>query len=188
MPCEIAPKLKGEEGRHLRVWKHNYLGHVSSYDLNYADFSRNKELDSSNNHITCGWVAVSDQKNGLLVAQTVDTLTSQAFCPIRTRVEGKGDVIFLNPFGSYYGKQLRYDTGHTGLGRILGIAMSDHLDPYAPSYNGKVQEFTIMIAPYAGDEPPVDVQNDALAFAYPPLVVGGGDMIAEPPYRRWRGL
>lgn len=188
MPCELTPNLKGEDGRHLRIWKHNYLGHVSGYDLNYADFSRNRVLDSSNNHITCGWVAVSDQKNGLLVAQTTDALTSQAFCPIRTRVEGTGTVIYLNPFGSYYGKQLKYDTGHTGLGRILGIAMSDHLDPYAPSYNGKVQEFTIMIAPYTGNEPPVELQNDAIAFAYPPLVVGDGDMIAEPPYRCWRGL
>jgi len=188
MPCEIAPNLTGEGGRSLRIWKHNYLGHVSSYDLNYGDFSSNKELDSSNNHITCGWVAVTDQRTGLLVAQTTDALTSQAFCPVRTRVEGEDTVIYLNPFGSYYGKQLKYDTGHTGLGRILGIAMSDHLDPYAPSYNGKVQEFTVMIAPYAGDEPPVELQNDALAFAYPPLVIGGGKKIIEPPCRRWEGF
>ncbi|MCS6992451.1 MAG: hypothetical protein N2117_01630 [Anaerolineales bacterium] len=164
-PCEIHPALFGA----LRVWKHNYFGHVSTYALDYGRFSSNRVLDSVNNHVTCGWVAVSDGMRGLLTAYTVDTLGGMAFCPMRTRADQTGLRVAMNPFGSYWGRQYRYDTADTGLGRFLAIALSaaDHINPYAPSYNGQRQQFQLLLAPYSGDAPPVEVQKDALAFAYP---------------------
>ncbi|MCP4749378.1 MAG: hypothetical protein GY866_00660 [Proteobacteria bacterium] len=185
LPCEIAPALFGRQGRHLRVWKHNFCGHMSFYDLNYADFSKNEELDSFNNHITNGWVAVSDGDRGLLVAQTADALSSFAFCPMRTRKLEQGTGIFLNPFGSYNGRQLNYGTAYTGLGKLAALATSDHLEPCAASFNGSKQEFSLLVAPYAGNEPPEEIRNDAAAFSYPYLLLSHSDAIAEPEHRQW---
>ena len=185
MPCELRPALFGRRGKPLRVWKHNYLGHVSHYDLDYGEFSKNKELDSFNNHVTHGWVAVTDGDNGLLVAQTADVNASLAFCPMRTRVTERGVRIFLNPFGSYYGKQLSYVTAFSGLGKFLAVKMADSLDPLAPSYNGRSESFSQLLAPYAGDAPPEGIRFDAEAFAYPYAIVPHSKMIRHPKHRRW---
>jgi hypothetical protein len=106
IPCELRPALFNRSKKPLRIWKHNYCAHVSGYDLDYAEFSRNAVLDSFNNHITNGWVAVSDGERGLLVAQSADVNSCFAFCPMRLRSEAGKTRILLNPFGSYYGNQL----------------------------------------------------------------------------------
>jgi len=185
MPCEIRPALFGTTGRPLRVWKHNYCGHVSWYDLDYAEFSKNVNIDSFNNHITHAWVAVSDGVKGLLVAQTADVNCSLAFCPMRLRGTRDDNRVFLNPFGSYHGKQLRYVTAHTGLGRFISLKMADQLDPYAPSYNGREEHFSLLIAPYTGDRPPEEIRRDAEAFAYPYGIATDSKIIGAPRYRNW---
>jgi hypothetical protein len=147
------------------------------------------ELDSINNHVTHGWVAVSDGERGLLVAQTADVSSGMAFCPLRTRQQHDVMHVRFNPFGTYWGKQYHYGTADTGLGNLLAtkFSASDHVKPYAPSYNGRVQEFRILIAPYAGDRPPDAVQYDAEAFAYPYLVLNDDRVIDVPPHRSWDG-
>jgi hypothetical protein len=186
-PCEIYPALAGRPPSPLRVWKHNYCDHVSSYALDYERFSKNAELDSVNNHITHGWVAVSDGERGLLVAQTADVSSGMAFCPLRTRKQNDVMRVRFNPFGTYWGKQYRYGTADTGLGNLLAttFSASDHIKPYAPSYNGRVQEFSLLIAPYAGDAPPEAIQHDAEAFAYPYLVLNDDRFLAVPAHRKW---
>jgi hypothetical protein len=185
MPCEIRPALFGDRRRPLRVWKHNYLGHISHYDLDYGAFSRNQKMDSFNNHITHAWVAVTDGEKGMLLAQTAEVNASLAFCPMRTRVKRNRTRVFLNPFGSYHGKQLHYPTAFTGLGKLIGTIMGESLDPLAPSYNGQSEEISQLIAPYAGDEPPEQIRNDAEAFAYPYAVVSRSKVIQPPRHRQW---
>jgi len=185
MPCEIRPALFGDRKRPLRVWKHNHLGHVSHYALDYGAFSRNQEMDSFNNHVTHGWVAVTDGERGMLVAQTAEVNASLAFCPMRTRVTRRRTRVFLNPFGSYHGKQLHYPTAFTGLGKLIGTMLGESLDPLAPSYNGQSEEFSQLIAPYAGDEPPERIRNDAEAFAYPYAVLSRSSAIQPPRHRQW---
>jgi hypothetical protein len=189
MPCEISPALTGTSQRPLRVWKHNYCDHVSSYSLDYGRYSKNEVLDSVNNQVTQAWVAVSDGERGLLLAQNADIASSAAFCPLRTRQRGQVSSLLLNPFGSYWGRQYRYATADTGLGNLLAVrtSASGHIKPYAPSYNGRMQEFSLLIAPYHGDAPPETIQNDAEAFAYPYLVLNGDGLIAPPPHRCWDG-
>ncbi len=185
MPCEIRPALSGKPGRPLRVWKHNYFGHMSCYDLDYGEFSNNSELDSFNNHITHAFVAVTDGDKGLLVAQTADVNASFAFCPMRTRKTEKDTSIFMNPFGSYHGKQLSYVTAFSGLGKLIALKIADQLDPYAPSYNGRAESFRLLIAPYSGDEPPEQIRRDAEAFAYPYAQVSRSEIIRPPSHRQW---
>lgn len=186
-PCEISPSLVGKTESPLRVWKHNYCDHVSTFSLDYARFSTNIELDSVNNQITPAWTAVSDGERGILVAQTADVSSGMAFCPLRTRKTGNASRVYLSPFGSYWGRQYNYDTADTGLGKMLAtvFSASDHVKPYAPSYNGQVQEFRLLVAPYIGNMPPQNVRNDAEAFAYPYLVINDNRFIAPPPHRSW---
>jgi hypothetical protein len=188
-PCEIDPALAGRSENPLRVWKHNYCDHISSFRLDYGRFSKNVELDSVNNHVTHGWMAVSDGERGLLVAQTADVASGMAFCPLRTRQHNDVARVRLNPFGTYWGKQYRYASADTGLGNLLvtTFSASDHIKSYAPSYNGRVQEFSLLIAPYAGDFPPEAIRYDAEAFAYPYLVLNDDQFIAAPAHRGWDG-
>jgi hypothetical protein len=186
MPCEIRPALFGDRKRPLRVWKHNHLDHVSHYDLDYGAFSRNQRMDSFNNHVTHGWVAVTDGEKGVLLAQTAEVNASPAFCPMRTRATGSRTRVFLNPFGSYHGRQLHYPTAFTGLGKLVGTLMGESLAPLAPSYNGQSEEFSQLIAPYAGDQPPEQIRNDAEAFAYPYAVLSRSRAIRPARHRQWR--
>lgn len=189
MPCEIQPSLAGVAESPLRVWKHNYCDHVSTFSLDYGRYSKNVELDSVNNQVTHAWTAVSDGQRGLLIAQNADVASGMAFCPLRTRLDGERMRLLLNPFGSYTGRQYRYGSADTGLGNLLAVSLSasDHINPYAPSYNGRTQEFSLLIAPYCGDAPPAQVQHDAEAYAYPYLVLDDDACIAAPPHRSWDG-
>jgi len=188
LPCEIRPALAGTSENPLRVWKHNYCDHISTFSLDYGRFSKNEELDSVNNQITHAWAAVSDGERGILVAQSADVLSNFAFCPLRTRRQGKISRVRFNPFGSYWGRQYRYGTADTGLGNLLAttFSASDHINPYAPSFNGRSQEFGILIAPYGGDIPPDTVRYDAEAFAYPYIVFEDGNYLDPPIHRSWQ--
>ncbi len=193
-PCQITPRFEPAGGRRLRVWKHNYLGITSYYDLNYGDINpRNAELDSFNHQVTNGWVAVSDGQRGLLVGEDASSLASMAFCPMRLRRQNGRQVISLNPFGSYYGRMLDYShLGGNGIGARLLTAFSGALQPNGPSYNGRTLRFSLMIAPYAGDEPPAELQADAGLHFYPPEMLihqapGGVEAdIAEDIRRLWQ--
>ena len=187
IPCQISPNMPGTSDSPLRVWKHNYCNHISSFSLDYSTFSPNDELDSVNNHVTDAWVAVSNGKAGLLVAQNADVNTSMAFCPLRTRKTGSTSSVRLNPFGSYWGKQYHYQTADTGFGKFVSVSMSAaaHISPYAPSFNGRMQEFSMMIAPYAGDAPPESIQSDAEAFAYPYILLHDQTTLDPPPHLSW---
>jgi hypothetical protein len=85
-----------------------------------------------------------------------------------------------------FGKDIRYATADTGLGNFMAVKMSasGHIKRYAPSYNGNIQEFRLLLAPYLGDSPPQAIQDDAKAFAYPYLVLNDDSTIASPPHRR----
>jgi len=172
-PFHIQPHLDGSRDDPLRVWKHNYLGVTSHYDLDYARINpANAELDAFNHQVTAGWVAVSDQEQGLLVAEDADVRASFAFAPMRLREREGRQRLWVNPFGSYHGEQLDYShTGGTGLGAEVTEIFSSALHPNGPSYNGERERFSLLLAPYAGDAPPADLRADASTFFAAPAVV-----------------
>jgi len=172
MPNEIElPSL--DTGNCYRIWKHNFLNHTSSYDLDYHRFSKNSELSSFNNHITHAWIAVSDRKRGLLVAQSTSGSCCFAFCPMRTKMTRNRQKLFLNPFGTYYGAQMKYQTGHFKIGKAATLLLAEQLTSAAPSYAGGSETHSMMIAPYSGDKPPRQTTVDALTFCEPPAVIDG---------------
>ena len=172
-PFEMTPGLHAKLRRTLRIWKHNYLGITSHYDLDYGQINpMNRDLDSFNHQVTAGWLAVSDGQHGLLVGESARGMTSMAFCPMRLHERDGEQELSLNPFGSYYGKQ--FDTSHlggNGIGSDILAAFSGALKPNGPSFNGQTLQFSLLLAPYHGDEPPSALQNLAAAHFYPPGVV-----------------
>lgn len=172
-PFQVHPALTAPAAKPLRVWKHNYLGITAWYDLNYGQINpHNRDLDSFNHQVTAGWVAVSDGRRGLLLGENAEELASMAFCPMRLRERQGVQQLWLNPFGSYHGEQASYShLGATGLGADFLKAFSGFLKPNGPSYNGQTLRFSLMLAPYAGDEPPAGLQAEAAAHFYPPEVI-----------------
>ncbi|MEJ2736976.1 MAG: fibronectin type III domain-containing protein [Anaerolineae bacterium] len=171
-PCQLNPEITGgtvtPADRRLRIWKHNYLGVTSHYDLDYGRINpRNRDLDSFNHQVTAGWVAVSDGQLGLLLAESAEHMASMAFCPMRLREREGVQRLSLNPFGSYHGRQLDYrHLGGNGLGAEFTTAASGSLRPNGPSFNGQRLAFSLLLAPYAGDEPPAQIQADAWSYFY----------------------
>ncbi|GIW44940.1 MAG: hypothetical protein KatS3mg077_2222 [Candidatus Binatia bacterium] len=172
-PFPIAPNLTGTRQRPLRVWKHNWLGVTSVYDLDYAHINAaNAPLDSFNHQVTAGWVAVSDGRKGLLVAQSADAWSSPAFTPMRLREQNGEQRLWINPFGSYHGKQMSYaHLGGSGIAQEIAERKGAQFRPNGPSFNGQRQRFRLLLAAYEGDEPPPALQDTAAAFFYPPAVV-----------------
>lgn len=173
-PFQLHPQLEANRDNPIKVWKHNWLDVTSWYALNYGQINpKNAELDSFNHQVTAGWVSVTDGEKGLLLAQSANELTSYAFCSMRLREDrGREQRLWLNPFGSYYGKQMDYShLGGNGLGSDIGDLASSALRPNGPSFNGRKESFSLLIAPYAGDEPPAALQAEAESFFYPPAVI-----------------
>jgi hypothetical protein len=114
-------------------------------------------------------VAVSDGERGLLVADCADVRTSFAFAPMRLRVRDGRQVVSLNPFGTYHGRQLAYDhLGGTGVGTEFTTLNSSAVRPNGPSYNGEHERFSLLLAPYRGAAPPGRLRADAEVFFHPP--------------------
>jgi hypothetical protein len=168
-PFQMLPTITAPAENPLKVWKHNYLGITSSYELNYGNINpKNKNLDAFNHQVTAGWVAISNREHGILIAENTEDLTSMAFCPMRLREADGIQHLYLNPFGTYFGKQLDYShMPGNGLGAEITGAVSSALNSNAPSFNGQNCHFSLMLAPYLGDAPPQNVRADAAAFFYP---------------------
>jgi hypothetical protein len=177
-PFPLTPRLDGTREDPLVVWKQNFLDTTASYPLNYGQINpRNAELDAFNHQITAGWVALSDGEHGFLIADRADVRTSFAFAPMRLRERDGRQVVSLNPFGTYHGRQLAYDhLGGNGVGTEFGTLGSSAVRPNGPSYNGVQERLSLLLAPYAGDAPPARLRADAQAFFHPPaaLVIRDG--------------
>jgi hypothetical protein len=152
IPFQLNPDF---EGTTVSVIKHNYQEDTGTYDL--EDFKnadiKNEKLDSFNNHITNGFVGVSDGKKGLVIAADRFSLSSPAFCPMRTKVVMGRRSVFLNPFGTYFGRQRHHTTHGSGLGYLVSLAASVQLKSLAPAFNGVRTGFSLSLFPFEGNAP-----------------------------------
>jgi hypothetical protein len=163
---QLKPFFKNTEN--ITIWKMNYEGQISNYKLNYDQFNaKNINLSSLNNHLTPGWFAITDGEKGILIAFNTNRNDSFGAVPIRFM---KKDGVFLNPFGSYFGKQ--FDYSHVGgekLGTVLAEMGAQYLRPNAPGFIGEELNYELMIAPFLGVHPNKELINAALTFSYPAM-------------------
>jgi hypothetical protein len=179
MPCEIKPNIIGN-GTPLRIWKHNFLGHTTYFDLDMREVdSKNADIDCLVANISDGWMAMSNQNEGMLIGFNSLKAANFAFSPIKIREKGFGDAlkkgqqIRINPFGTYYGKMLNYWTEGTGHAQKLVTKLSTTFQSSAPTFSGKTISFKLVISPYIGDAPPEKLISFANHFSLPPLVIIG---------------
>lgn len=188
IPCEIKPNIIGNNTP-LRVWKRNFLGNVSYFDLDMREVDpRNSDIDCLVANISDGWMAISNRSKGILIGFNSLEAANFAFSPIKIRNGGfgdgykKGQQIRINPFGTYYGELLHYWTKGSGHAykvtkKFLGTDRST-----APTFNGKNIVFELVIAPYNGDRPSEELQSFVDHFSLPPLILIGkkdGSILVE---------
>jgi hypothetical protein len=172
MPAELKPALKNPPGKFIRVWKHNFKNVTNWYEFDYGRIDhRNRNVDSCNNHVTDGWVAVSDTEKGLLIGFDARANASPACCPMRLREREGAQSVALNPFGTYFGKQFSHLVEGLGFAAEMTRIIGSQHRPTAPSFNGKRVAFRMMLAPYAGDGPDEILRSEAALFSFPPAVV-----------------
>ncbi len=196
MPCEIRPNLIGNRIP-LRIWKKNFLGYISYFDLNMREVdSKNANIDCMVANISDGWMALSNKTDGMLIGFNSLKAANFAFTPIKIRNKGfkdghkKGQQIRINPFGTYFGKILHYWTDGTGHAQKFVTTQSSTFRSSAPTFSGKTISFDIVIIPYSGDEPPDSVKSFADHFSLPPLILmskGGQEKIFNN-YSRYRKM
>lgn len=103
---------------------------------------------AKNNGETCGFFALTDHMQGIVLAQKDEGCVSPAFCEMQRDKKG---VPLLNVCGTYGGKYCR------------NAAMS---------YNGAQGSFAVMLRPFEGNLTEQIVQ-DAKLYRYPPRVLRG---------------
>lgn len=179
MPCEVKPNIIGDNTT-LRIWKRNFLGYVSYFDLDMREVDRrNADIDCLVSNISDGWMALSNRKKGMLIGFNSLIAANFAFTPIKLRDKGfkdikrKGQQIRINPFGTYYGDMLKHWTDGTGHAQKLVKETFTSYRSTGPAYNGKTLNFELIIAPYLGDEPPEEIQSFANHYSLPPLALIG---------------
>lgn len=150
-PCEIVLFDGLSPSKVVTVYKEDFSGQTSSYDLDY--WGKNKRLPSINNHVTPAYLAVSDGSSGLLIAQDRTKMHGFAAFPLRQSIIKGRQRITMNPLGSYWGGQYHYPLAKTGWGRIAAMTTAEHLYPSAPSWAGRRATFSLLIVPYQGSHP-----------------------------------
>ena len=147
--------------RGAKIIKRNYEGDICAYSID--DFSAadplNIEIDSFNHQVTNGIVGVHNGEGGFLLAAQKQAANSMAFCPMRVRK----NHLYLNPFGTYFGKQRHHATYGNGLGSQAAVFSAPQFFPLAPSYNGAEEEFLLGFFPFSG-QPEESIWEQAAGF------------------------
>lgn len=156
-PLEIFAGRAGGK----KIIKRNYEEDISEYRLD--DFIKadplNTDIDSFNHQVTNGIVGVQGEKRGFLLAIQKQLANSMAVCPMRIR----GGRLYLNPFGTYYGKQRHHATHGNALGAKVAVYAAPQFFPLAPSYNGAEETFLLAFFPFE-KEPDAKIIEQAIGF------------------------
>jgi len=160
---EVCPfEISVANGGDAFIIKRNYEGDISEFAMrSFADAdSRNKNLDSFNHQVTNGIVGVRTGQGGFLLAVQKQVANSMAFCPMRL-IDG---TLYLNPFGTYGGKQRHHATHGNGLGAQAAVFAAPQFFPLAPAYNGAQEAFMMAIFPFE-NEPTAGLWQQAIDFS-----------------------
>lgn len=160
VPLQITPKLNGD----ISVIKRNFMGDISSFRTqSFPECDEmNDHLDSFNQQLTGGFVGLTDENGGIIIANARQVLNSMAHCPMRLE---KDKTVRMNPFGTYHGKQRHHWSRAKGEILDTYTLIAPQGKSIAPAYNGNAE--TAMLAFYAVDAPlPTDEElKEINAFA-----------------------
>ena len=112
-PCEIVLFDDLSPSKVVTVYKEDFSGQTSSYDLDY--WGQNKRLPSINNHVTPAYLAVSDGSSGLLIAQDRTKMHGFAAFPLRQSII-RETAHYDEPVGELLGRTIPLPIGQDGVG------------------------------------------------------------------------
>lgn len=170
MPFEILPEFTATDESPFLVSKHNYFGEQYHFPINFGKTTNNRRLDSFNNAVTCGYISVGNGEKGILISQSLNKDVNFAFCPMRIVNKIVEYSVRLNPFGTYYGIQHKNILAGSFNKSNRMVKKGIKYNSQAPSYNGKVVEVSLMIAPFYGQTPNNELIKTAYLHAYPPML------------------
>jgi len=177
-PAEIRFSPRATRNDPVKVLKRNYLEVETEYRLDYFRHDpRNLALDNINNHITPSYVGIVSGKHGMAVAKDNSRLSNFAFAPLKMRHHDESDEfsIRVNPFGTYQGRQYHPPTWGNGQGHEVTRLTGEQFASAAPTYNGKSQDFALLLAFFNGERLPEEIKQDLIGFAHPPVVISARD-------------
>ena len=169
MPFELCLTMKGKDEKPFKIIKQNFFGDQIVADIDIGKTTKNRNLDSFNNSITAGYIAVSNGEKGLLIAESVEKDYNFAFCPMRVTHSFSEYSLKLNPFGTYSGKQYKNVLTRSMLSSKLAVRYGKHFKSLAPSFNGKKTEVSMVLMPFFGNAPSDEMLRSAYLTAYPPI-------------------
>lgn len=178
VPFQITPDFKGD----IKVVKRNFLGDISAFRtaaFREAD-SRNFALASFNHQLSGGFVGLTGDNAGMLIANSRQVLNSMAVCPMRLDKDG---TVHMNPFGHYYGPQRHHWSRSND--EILNVytLVTPQGKSIGPAYNG-VEETTVMALKfYDGGIPDAETEMEMSAFADGCVVTAPEDALLQPCYK-----
>ena len=181
-PAEISLLSLASRDAPVRIFKTNYLGVDSAYNLDYfRHSSENLNLDNANNHITPGMVGILAGDQGLALGFDQSVAANFAGVPVRTRFHPGQDSsqdsspgrfsVSLNPFGTYHGRQNRRPTWGNGLGHEAALISGEQYHSAAPTFNGRCSRFALMLGVFDGPAMPEQMTEELRAYANPAVAV-----------------
>jgi hypothetical protein len=173
-PAEIRFAPPAARDDPIRILKHNYLDVATEFVLDYFRYDeQNLNLDNVNNHITASYVGLVAGKNAMAIAMDTSAQSNFAFAPMRLRyhADNASFTVRANPFGTYHGRQYRSPTWGNGNGFDATLIAGEQFASAGPTYNGVVQDFSMMLAFFDGPKVPENIRKDLIGFAHQPVVV-----------------
>jgi hypothetical protein len=90
---------------------------------------------------------------------------------LRYHSNDRSFTVCANPFGTYHGRQYQLPTWGNGNGFDATLIAGEQFASAGPTYNGAVQNFSMMLAFFDGPKMPETVRADLLGFAQQPVVI-----------------
>lgn len=173
-PAEIRFTPAAPKASPVRILKQNYLDVASEYVLDYFRYDeQNLNLDNVNNHITASYVGLVAGKSAMALAMDTSVQSNFAFSPMRLRFNSSEAAfrVRANPFGTYHGRQYQPPTWGNGNGFDATLLAGEQFASAAPTYNGAVQKFGLMLAFFNGKTLPEPIRTDLVGYAHPPVII-----------------
>ncbi len=167
---QFHPSFYGD----VRLHKRNYCNEWSDYRLaSFREaFDANQDIDSFNNHITNGLLGLEGADNSFYMASCRQVLSSMAWCPARLRHIAGQDQVWLNPYGTYFGRQRKHPTHGSGVGQQVAPYSAPQYKSLAPAYNG-AREQAVMALYFGPSGLAEAVRRDLCAFSDGAVVIPG---------------
>ena len=178
-PFQITPQYRAG----ISILKKSFNGDISDYPV--GRFAKavpeNKNLDSFNNHLTGGIIGIKGALSGIILGHARCFNGGMAICPGRLKTDEEGQIVSLNPFGTYGLRKRHYPTKSDGLiQKYADLVVNDSDKNAAASYSGVSEKFCMCISGFTGANPGENIVAEMSAFSNGGVICGDDSGVIHP--------